>query len=398
MHFGGRIFNWIDLMSFFINMRWGIPAFFSGVAALIYQTLWVKQLSLVVGVDVYAITTGVAAYFVGLALGNFWFGRISDRVTNPALLFAGLEGGIALMGPIITFLLSNSASLFVRLRGAIGVLAWTLPFLLVGVPAVLMGGTLPALLRATAPDDSHLGMASGGLYAANTAGAIGGVLAAVFFCIPAFGVIGTGLGAAVVNLLVVAIALLYSGEIKSPSQLRQPVMEPLSPIARTAVILYGLSGGVALGYEVVWSQAIVQFLSTRTYAFAIMLATYLLGLSLGAAVYARFADRIKDPGQSFGLLIAAAGICSLLLFTLLGSWLDQWQYAGAEIIYKFTDNRLALVCARFAVAALVLILPLPFFWARHFRQPSGLLPDPKGSVLISVWWRPGTQPAGYLGQ
>jgi predicted membrane-bound spermidine synthase len=353
-------------VSFFVNVRWGILAFFSGVAALIYQTLWVKQLSLVVGVDVYAVTTGVAAFFVGLAVGSFWFGRISERVAKPALLFAGLEGGIALLGPIATLFLSHSASLFVRLHGAVGFFAWVLPFLLVGVPAVLMGGTLPALLRTTAPDDSRLGIASGSLYAANTAGAIGGVLASVFLCIPAFGVIGAGLAAAVLNLLVVSIAVFCSKDIKTPLHHPKPATEPLSSMARTAVILYGLAGGVALGYEVVWSQAIVQFLSTRTYAFAIMLATYLLGLSLGAALYARIADRIKDPGQSFGLLIAAAGICSLLLFTLLGNWLDQWQYGATELVYSVTDNRLVLMCARFAVAALVLILPPTLFLGAAF--------------------------------
>ena len=194
-------------MSLFVNVRWAALALFSGMAALIYQTLWVKQLSLVVGVDVYAVTTGVAAFFIGLALGSLWFGRISDRVARPALLFAGLEGGIALLGTTTTFLLSHSALLFVRLQGIVGVLAWALPFLLVGVPAVFMGGTLPALLRATAPNDSSIGLATGSLYAANTAGAIGGVLAAVFLCISTFGVIGTGLGAAVVNLFVVSIAL-----------------------------------------------------------------------------------------------------------------------------------------------------------------------------------------------
>ena len=353
-------------MPFFLKIRWGILAFFSGTAALIYQTLWVKQLSLVVGVDVYAVTTGVAAFFAGLALGSFWFGRISDRTARPALLFAGLEGGIALLGPMATLFLSQSAPLFVRLQGAVGVLAWTLPFLLVGVPACLMGGTLPALLRAMAPDESRIGMASGSIYAANTAGAIAGALASVFLCIPAFGVIGTGIGAAVVNLLVVSIALLCSQGIKTPQPHLQPASEPLSSMARTAVILYALAGGVALGYEVVWSQAIVQFLSTRAYAFAVMLATYLFGLSLGAALYARIADRIQDPGQSFGFLIAAAGICSLLLFALLGNWLDQWQYAGAEIVYNVTDNRLALVCARFAVAALVLILPPTLFLGAAF--------------------------------
>lgn len=319
VHLAGRSFDWVNPMSLLLNRRWGFLAFFSGVAALIYQTLWIKQLSLVVGVDVYAVTTGVAAFFVGLALGSFWFGRISDRVAKPALLLAGLEGGVALLGPITTLCLSHSASLFVRLQGTVGFFDWILPFLLVGVPAVLMGGKLPALLRATAPDDRRLGMASGSLYAANTAGAIGGALAAVFLCIPAFGMIGAGLGAAALNLLVVSMALICNRDTETTSQHLKPASEPLSSVARTAVILYGLAGGVALGYEVVWPQAIVQFLSTRTYAFALMLATYLLGLLLGAALYARIADRTKDRGQSFGLLIAAAGICSLLLFTLLGN-------------------------------------------------------------------------------
>jgi hypothetical protein len=75
-YFGGRIFDWVNPMSFFVNVRWAVLTFFSGMAALIYQTLWVKQLSLVVGVEVYAVTTGVAAFFVGLALGSFWFGRL----------------------------------------------------------------------------------------------------------------------------------------------------------------------------------------------------------------------------------------------------------------------------------------------------------------------------------
>ena len=353
-------------MSFLLNERWGILAFFSGVSALLYQTLWIKQLSLVVGVDVYAVTTGVAAFFCGLALGSFWLGRISDRASNPALLFAGLEGGIALLGPTATLCLAHSAPFFVHLQGKIGVGAWALPFALVGVPAVFMGGTLPALLRATEPAAKRLGMASGNLYAANTAGAIGGVLAAVFLCIPTLGIIGTGLGAAVCNLLVAALALFCIRNEHTTPALRKTVSQPLSPKGRTAVVLYGLAGGVALGYEVVWSQALVQFLSTRTYAFAVMLAVYLLGLALGAALYARIADRAKDPGRSFGLLIAGAGICGLLLFALLGGWLEQWQVGAAHLLYTVTENRLALMCVRFAVVALVLILPPTLFLGAAF--------------------------------
>jgi spermidine synthase len=65
--------------------------FASGAAALIYQLLWIKQLSLVVGVDVYAVTIAVSAFFAGLAAGGALFGRVADRLGRPLRLYALLE-------------------------------------------------------------------------------------------------------------------------------------------------------------------------------------------------------------------------------------------------------------------------------------------------------------------
>ena len=70
----------------------------SGTAALIYQVLWIKQLTLIVGVDVYAVTTGVSAFFAGLALGGLLLGRFVDRVQRPLRVYATLEMGVALVG------------------------------------------------------------------------------------------------------------------------------------------------------------------------------------------------------------------------------------------------------------------------------------------------------------
>ena len=63
------------------TVRVGAPVaagvlFASGAAALIYQLLWIKQLSLVVGVDVYAVTIAVSAFFAGLAAGSALLGRL----------------------------------------------------------------------------------------------------------------------------------------------------------------------------------------------------------------------------------------------------------------------------------------------------------------------------------
>ena len=142
------------------------------------------------------------------------------------------------------------------------------------------------------------------------------------------------------------------------------IPEPLTVDARLALTLYAFAGGIALGYEVVWTQAIVQFLSTRTYAFAIVLATYLAGLVLGSFLHARFADRVRRPWASFGLLVAGAGASALVLFAALGPWLPKMQSAFGSVIFDATGSRLAMMCGRFAVAAGVLVLiPTTFLGA-----------------------------------
>ncbi|KPH00287.1 spermidine synthase [Pseudomonas sp. RIT-PI-q] len=334
-----------------------IPAlllFVSGAAALVYQVLWIKQLSLVVGVEVYAITTGISAFFAGLALGGLLFGRWADRLQQPILLYAGLEVLVAILGVGATFAMSLAAGPFAWLEQHIGVLAWVLPFALVGIPALLMGGTLPVLVRSLAADPQHLGKAGGQLYAANTAGAIAGTLLAAFVLIATLGVRGSALAAAMLNLLAAAGAVWFQRHHSMPAD--APVKHPASKAPdRLALWLYSIAGGVALGYEVVWSQAIVQFMSTRTYAFAVVLATYLTGLFLGSVLLARRVDRLRDPWGVFGLLIAGAGLVALLEIALLGRWLVVAQSVAEAWVLSLGASELPGMSARFAVAALSIV-------------------------------------------
>jgi hypothetical protein len=140
-----------------------ILVFLSGVAALVYQILWVKQLALIVGVDVYAVTTAVSAFFAGLALGGGLFGRRADRSARPLRLFAALEAGTGLLGFTATLVLAHAAPAFVSLEAKASPVAWALLFVTIGLPALLMGGTLPALVRAVAPAEEAVGRASGNL-------------------------------------------------------------------------------------------------------------------------------------------------------------------------------------------------------------------------------------------
>ncbi|NVZ78937.1 fused MFS/spermidine synthase, partial [Pseudomonas gingeri] len=187
-----------------VATTWRLPAlllFVSGAAALVYQVLWIKQLSLVVGVEGYAITTGISGFFAGLALGGLLFGRWADRMAQPLLLYAALELLVAVLGIAATVSLGQAAAPFAWLEQQLGLAAWLLPFSLVGIPAFLMGGTLPVLMRALAADPQQLGRAGARLYAANTAGAIVGTLLAAFVLIASLGVRGSAMAAALLNLL-----------------------------------------------------------------------------------------------------------------------------------------------------------------------------------------------------
>ncbi|KPC55355.1 fused MFS/spermidine synthase [Amantichitinum ursilacus] len=343
-----------------LPLEWLLAALLlvSGLSALVYQVVWIKQLALVVGVDVYAVTTGVSAFFMGLALGGALWGRWADRSARPLWLYAALELAVGVTGMAATGLLGQAAPWFVALQSHVGPLAWALPFVLIGVPALLMGGTLPALISAAAPLAGRLAHAGGRLYAANTLGAVFGALACTFVLIPALGVQGTALAAATLNVLLAFAAYALTSQVPVRTQQASaiPTPTPVSAQQHLAVGLYAVAGGVALGYEIIWSQTIVQFMSTRSFAFSIVLATYLTGLMLGSALYARHADRVRNPWLWFGLLIAAAGLLALLQVAGLGGWLLAAQSSVAAWVRDSGGTDLQVMCARFLLAAVCVVL------------------------------------------
>lgn len=339
---------------------WYGPAlllFASGAAGLIYQVLWIKQLSLVVGVEVHAVTIAVSAFFGGLAIGGWVLGLRADRAMRPLRLYAWIELAVAALALAATLALAHAAAPFAWLQSHAGPLAWALPMLLVGVPAAAMGGTLPVLMRALAPASGRVGGQGARLYAANTAGAIAGTLLAGFVLIAWLGVTGSASAGAGLNVLAAlgACTLERLARVGATRVAVELAPSPADREGRLALVLYALAGGIALGYEVVWSQAIVQFLSTRAYAFAIVLATYLCGLVLGSALAARGADRVRDPWAVFAWLIAGAGLVALLEIAWLGPWLPQWQARVSGWVAQAGGELLAATCAGFAVAALAIV-------------------------------------------
>jgi spermidine synthase len=297
--------------------------FVSGAAALAYEVVWIRLLSLSFSITVYSLTTVLCAFMGGLALGAGLASAVADRIRRPLVAFAAAEAGIAACGVLLPGALAGLGPTYAWLHALSGGEGWVLGAarfaLAVGillVPCTLMGFTLPVLSRAVIDREGVAGRAAGGLYAANTLGAVAGCSAAGFALIPAVGLFATSAGAALCNLGVAAAALALRGSFERAPAAPEGRAE-LPANARLGAAVFALSGFAAMGYEVLWTRALEHYTHNSTYAYTAMLAVFLGGIGLGSAAGARLADRVRSPWLAVAGLqlgVAASAIGGLLVF------------------------------------------------------------------------------------
>jgi len=297
----------------------------SGVAGLVYETLWAQQFSLVFGATELAVVTVLAAYMLGLTLGAAVGGRWSRRVTRPIRAYALLELGVALSALAVPVALGWVGHLQVSLFG--GREAAALPgsltstaFHLVSslvillLPTGLMGATLPLLARHVVDSEERLGPRVGILYAANTLGAAAGALLCAFGLVPTLGLGRSLLVAVAASALVFVLAALLARSAASPQPEGMAALP--APLAdRTILPAMAFSGAVALGLEVLWTRLLTHVLGGSLYAFATMLAAFLAGIALGSALAARFARTPQQARRGFviaQILVAAFSTAAFL--------------------------------------------------------------------------------------
>jgi spermidine synthase len=278
----------------------------SGAAGLMYEIVWFRALGTWFGSTVPAVATVLAAFMAGLAVGNLAFGRLADRSARPLALYRWLELGIALSGLVVSFALLEGGVFLIPLSRLVagagpleGLLRFGGVFLLLMVPTTLMGGTLPAVARATVSAGSE-GRTVGAIYAANTTGAVLGVLLPDLALIPWLGMWNTVLAAFCFNLLVVLAVGAFPDSPRPPVEERHAAAARISP---WAVGLFAVSGFCAMGYEVVWSRLIQSMAGGLVLSFSVLLATYLAATAVGSWISRPFADRSPHP-----LAVAAAGL------------------------------------------------------------------------------------------
>jgi len=343
--------------------------FLSGACGLMYQIVWLRVLSLVFGNTTYATSAVLSGYMAGLGLGALYFGKWIDRqkFANPIRVYGIMEGGVglyALITPFLWNLIDRMNVIFYQSFHPsflqFSLFKFAVSFALLFVPTFLMGGTLPILSKFYVTHKEQVAHKVGILYALNTAGAVLGVVFSSFFCLYYLGVWQTTVLTAVLNILIFAVCLFWIKGSNQAAEISQPVNKPFPPNAAfgsgystSLLVLFGISGGVSMMYEIGWTRALAIVLGSSIYAFAVMLSTFLLGIAIGSFIFSWVVKRMKIDLSVFSILQAATAF-----FGFIGlNQFDEMPYRFVQL-YQWSKNSAVLIeFGRFGLCALVMLGP-----------------------------------------
>ncbi len=319
----------------------------SGATGLVYQVVWTRKLVLLFGATSYAVSTVLTVFFLGLAIGSLWGGRLADRTSRPLWWYAVLEAIIGLWAAVFIVLLPAAEAWIVAAlsdvagsrAGGVGIRAAMVGLMLI-VPTTLMGATLPLLSRFVSEGaGERFRSRIGWLYTINTLGAVAGCAAAGFVLLPAFGYTRTTLLAALANVGLAIISWLLSRACET--NMRQRAAEPAetiaalraSPTAYAVGAAFFLSGFCALALEVLWTRCLTIIFIGTTYAYTTMLAAMLCGIALGGGIGSWMIgrERVRSAAANgFGAVLALTGSACFAVMPLFAGIPDALYAPGSN--------------------------------------------------------------------
>ena len=332
-----------------------VPAcfFISGMAGLVYQTLWVRMIDKVTGSAPFEVAAVVSVFMGGLALGSYLAGRFVDRMpdrNSMLALYGKIEIGVGLYALAFPWLIAAVKPVYVQAYAHLWDHPWLYTLftfcgclLLLLPPTTLMGATLPVLCRYCVVSLATLGARAGGLYSLNTVGAAVGAVLCGFFLIPKLGLTSTLHATMGVNMAVGVCCLVLSKLHFSPNEEGLALgragqgsgcgaacsTAPASNEDRWALAVFFISGFCAMSCEVCWTRPIGLIIGPTTYAFSLVVAAFIVGLAAGGMLFGWLGDKLKRDLA----LLHVTQFCAALLSLWVSQFLGDSQFFFAKVIH-----------------------------------------------------------------
>jgi len=378
--------------TFFMRICLYFFVLLTGSAGLIYQVAWQRYVSRLFGSDSIATAIILGTFLGGLSLGYYLVGKFSLRIKKPLALYAILELIIGIW--CLAFPWIFKAVSFLSSSWSFAPPFWVLPeglfcaFLLMGIPTVCMGGTIPLLTRSFSKSLENSTRVHAIIYAVNTVGAFIGVLLAGFYLVPQFGLPRTMMTTSILNFLSFFFFLFLSYKLKLSMDSKEPdtattekALQSFSPI-----LLYGiafLSGFYVMTLENVLIRVVGIAVGSSTYAFSIIVAVFILSIALGSFVIGAKKQFSKSI-LFFNQLAIAVGLILIYLT------LDNWPYVAHLLRISFQGNIAGFwmyYITIFSVLFILLLLPVGMMGAtvpiifHELKQNLKLVGWHSGSIL-----------------
>ncbi len=332
----------------------------SGVAALAYEVLWARMLSLQFGVSIFGIVVTISAFMAGLGGGSLLGARLTHTLRNPLLILALLEAAVALFAwctpqlfQTLDFWMGSAAvsgglSEWYILQGAI-------VFLVLFIPAFALGLGFPMVLSMITGSPVSLSK----VYALNT---LGGALGALLplGLLPLFGWTVSIRLVALLGFAVALMVFLLSRGTRSELSVKEGERADSSWLATRYLIAYAGIGAAALILQVAWTRLFGMILLRTEYVMAVMLAIFLVGIALGSALVRR--DASPRWLQLLPMFTALFAVLTLWGLPPLAEWVAHAQYESLSDALWRQSMALALLTLPVTLA---LGAWLPLLTARH---------------------------------
>ena len=335
--------------------------FLSGFPALLYQIVWQRALFTLYGVNIESVTMIVTVFMLGLGLGSLAGGWLSTlKGIRLLLAFGAIEISVGLFGSISLDLFHRIGALT---AGGSTTATGFITFGLLLVPTMLMGSTLPLLVEHFVKRTGNVGESVGLLYSVNTLGSGIACLMAAIVLMRLLGEAGSVRLAVCFNLFVGVTALILQTKHTTPQ------LEKRAPEAAQrqqtipfwiGMALAGVTGFIALAYEIVWYRLYAFTSGGAAPCFAMLLAFYLFGIAYGSfavrdACRNKLGNDVRRTLAASSAVVMLGAIAAFLLGPVLARWVVHFNY---ELSYVFVFVAAALLGSAFPLLSHAAIDPV----------------------------------------
>jgi spermidine synthase len=309
-------------------MAWYFTFFFiSGLCGIVYELVWLRLAMAQFGVTTALTSTVLSMFMGGLGLGSWAAGSLVRAYGNrlrihPLKLYGLTELLIGCSALAVPLQLSYGHRLLEKMtdQAAVSSAAYYLAsgawLAVTLVPwCACMGATIPFVMFAIRGESGHESRRSFSfLYLANVVGAIAGAVSAPLL-IELGGFHATLRVGACLNATIAASAFvlaLGTGRTLHGRAVGGSNAVSVNQGNRAPLLLLFLTGLTTMGMEVIWIRLFTPYVGPVVYAFATILAAYLVATFLGSRIYREWSVRGRRESELAWVALVPLGMFALV--------------------------------------------------------------------------------------